>query len=208
MGKGVLEKMMTASFGLVPLGVGDVCRAEKKKNSVHWQEAQRYMESTRSTLWPTEILLQVMSPPLEAALQQGQVILDGWLRDETQIKPLVQWVQGHMLDRIVIINFEGTDELCVRRAEERGREDDKDIHLRLQDFHHHAEPALAGLMAMGNVIDFDHITFKAENADKDPTFMYQRDFVVAVGSLYGLSPERNDSPFNVFNNRLQEALAS
>ena len=206
-GKGRLQKILCATFGFIPLSVGDVCREQKRQNSDIWQAAREDMAATGSTLWSTEILMKAMNLPFERAVQQGTVAFDGWLRDKQQIRPLISWALGHNIDRIIIIDFLVTDDLCMKRAGERGREDDVDIHTRLRDFHRDSEPALSEFLGYEDVLNFDRITFETEKAEEDEVGYY-RDFVTAIGLLRGFKMVCNSSDYNVLNSCLRQAFDS
>jgi len=184
-GKGSLVKKMTELYHIEPLSVGDICREEKRKNSLLWQEASAYMEATESTLWPTETLMQAFEHRFESIVKKsaGDLILDGFIRLSDQVEYFVRLVQSYSLHEVVVVDMRAPYDVCVKRALKRDREDDADIHRRLKEYHDSSIPALNHLMSYSAILPIQRINY---NGEED--FIRMESFCQGMGLLYNLSP--------------------
>lgn len=186
-GKGTLLEKIITTFKITAIGCGDICRAEKKKNSVLYREAQEHMRITRSTLWPTEPLMKASEPHYFDATEQGSVIWDGFLRHVDQVPHLIR-LASHTDQGVVLIDVQTPDDVCVNRALERKRLDDVDIHERLRDFHDYSVPARNELLKSASSFPIERIIFIGETPIKSPDY---NNFVHGIGLVYGLQKKES-----------------
>lgn len=184
-GKGTIVKNIVMSYHVSEIGTGDICRKEKEVQSSLWQEADASMKATKSTLWPTEMLMQAIGDEFSRSVRKGAVIFDGFLRHADQNEHLVRLVQSHCISEVVVIDVHTSDKVCIKRSVERRRPDDEDIHRRLQDFHDHAVPALHALMASAHILPVQRLIFKGDLGETDKG-EYRRSFIEGIGKMFQL----------------------
>ncbi len=114
-GKGTQGKALSEIFGWRWMSVGEVIR-----------QTGKYKELTdRGGLVPDEEVIKLMGAQIDRAEDEGfEVILDGYPRDLTQAKYIVEHYQGK-IDGAIILEVP-KEELLARLAL-RGRDDDKEI---------------------------------------------------------------------------------
>lgn len=181
-GKGAMLEKIEKRYQVITLGTGNICREEKARNTALYKEAKLHMDHTRSTLWPTELIVRAVEEKFSRAVRRGTVALDGFLRDPEQGPHLVRMMQGFSLRQIIIIDVDATDDTCIIRAAERDRDDDKDIHERLQDFHDHTVPAIHQFLASAHIIPVQRVIYDGNIEGYEAMDR----FVEGLGFLYPL----------------------
>ena len=163
-GKGTQSKRILQKFGLTHLSTGDALRAEKEKGTDLGEEAAKY--SKKGLLAPDHLVSKVVERFYNERKSGKGILFDGYPRNTEQAKHLFAIIEGSgdKIDKLIYLKVT-EDELLKRaekRAEEEGREDDKnsDIVLtRIEEFSKSTVPAINWLIEQG----IDTITVNGNN---------------------------------------------
>ncbi len=143
-GKGTQGSRLRERLGVEHLAMGDILRAEVEGGSPAGDRASAYLE--RGELVPDDVILDLLTPPLVAAAQQGGYILDGFPRTVAQAEALDELGERHGIPLQAVVYLDVDDAELERRllarAHEQGRRDDTPevIARRIELFHSDTSP--------------------------------------------------------------------
>lgn len=122
-GKGTESKKVASTFNLIHLDTGEKLREEVEKESDIGKEVEKYI--SKGELVPDELINKVMKMLLDKQPPHQGVILDGFPRSIQQ----AAFLEEHPLEVRAMIYLDVKREIIQermrKRAEEDGREDDK-----------------------------------------------------------------------------------
>ena len=145
-GKGTQAKLLAEKLKTPHISLGDMLRAEVKKESEIGQRAKEIMNAGH--LVPDELTIELTRQRISQPDCQPGFILDGYPRSEAQAEALDQMLKemNLKLDYVVYfkVNEEETIKRLLRRAELEGRADDneKSIRTRFEVYAKQTEPLL------------------------------------------------------------------
>jgi len=112
-GKGTQLTMLSDFFHLKKISLGDILRAEVKKDSTLGQEVKNFME--KGLLVPDELVSRV----IEENLDTDAFILDGYPRNINQVMTLEKILKRKMLTLTSIIFFDVDQDTIIDRLSKR-----------------------------------------------------------------------------------------
>ncbi len=142
-GKGTLVKEIANKFGdslgIIPVGELITERLAQDKKTHRGLIEQK----NSGDFLPTSFVLELVD---EKIAQIGDLpirIFDGIPRKMDQIDPFNEITCSLKSDRVVIVYISADDEICVKRAMNRGRSDDFEIRKRLLNFRKETSPVVS-----------------------------------------------------------------
>jgi adenylate kinase len=163
-GKGTQGDRLAARFGVEHLAAGDLLREEARADTPVGREIAGYQR--RGDLVPDQIVLAVMIPVVEKAVERGGYILDGFPRTLSQATAAAEIARkrGLSLDHVVYLHAPDAvlTQRMLHRAEEGGRADDTAdvIAHRLRVFDETTRPLIGYYRDRGILVEV--------NADQPP----------------------------------------
>jgi adenylate kinase len=125
-GKGTQGRRVAVEFGVTYLSSGELLRAEVAAESTLGRRVAD--DLARGDLVPDDLILDVLRPPLEAALKSGGYLLDGFPRTVAQARALDSWASEVGGKPEAAMWFDVADDELLRRSHSRasieGRADD------------------------------------------------------------------------------------
>ena len=112
-GKGTQAKLLSEEFKIPHISTGDILRGEMQENSVLGNKVARYVRS--GELVPDDIIIEVVTSRLKRPDAQKGFVLDGFPRTLNQAKELTQALKDLNIETDLIIYFETTPEISIRR---------------------------------------------------------------------------------------------
>lgn len=125
-GKGTQGRRLAALFEVSYLSSGELLRAEVSAGTPLGQQVAE--DLARGDLVPDAVILDVLRPPLQAALRSGGYLLDGFPRTVAQARALDGWATAVGGQPEAAVWFDVADDELLRRSRSRasieGRADD------------------------------------------------------------------------------------
>jgi len=158
-GKGTQGDRLAARFGVEHIAAGDILRDQARADTPAGREIAAYQQ--RGDLVPDQIVLEVMMPRVEKAVEHGGYILDGFPRTLSQATAAAEIARqrGLTLDHVVYLH--APDEVLTRRmlhrAEQDGRGDDtaEVIAYRLRVFDQATRPLIDYYRGRGILVEVE-----------------------------------------------------
>ena len=159
-GKGTQCELIEKHLGYLHISTGDLCRAEKDKNTSLGKTVNEY--NVKGDLVPDDIMKQLLSAFIDDSNQNKSIILDGYPRTKKQVHDLEDILLDKKVKIQAIINIDVPNKVLLERAKNRAktsdREDDRDskIHLkRINIFEEETLPAINYMRTKFKVDTFD-----------------------------------------------------
>ena len=111
-GKGTQAALLKEKLNLPHISTGDLLRGHMKEKTPLGEEAKGYIEAGQ--LVPDHLIIDMLLKRIAEADCQNGYILDGFPRTLSQAKVLMIALRN-ALERIVVINFELSDAVIVKR---------------------------------------------------------------------------------------------
>lgn len=112
-GKGTQAKILASKFNIPHISTGDILRDEVNGNSHLGRKVARFVKD--GELVPDELVIEVVTNRLSKPDAQGGFILDGFPRTLNQAKKLNTALRELGVSIDLVIYFETTPEVCIRR---------------------------------------------------------------------------------------------
>ncbi len=188
-GKETLQRILLSQFMIdKPIGVGDLCRREEDEQSDLWKAASAHMSKTRSTLWPDELIAQLLGNVIETSLRESTaLVFDGFPRSRRQISLFTGVAKSHGLTNVLLVHIHAKDSACIERAEKRKRPDDVRIVERLAEYNSETVPAIEQLLGMNSILPVQYLRFDG-NQPKQQALEKGAKFCRTIGELLELVP--------------------
>lgn len=140
-GKGTQGQVLADRLLLRHIAAGDLLRAEVEAGSPIGRRVSGYLDV--GELVPDEVMLDLMTPEIEAATAAGGYLLDGFPRTVAQAQAAQARGDNRSAPHAVIV-LEVPDEVLIARIAERGRADDTEdvVRNRLQIYAEETTPLL------------------------------------------------------------------
>ena len=122
-GKGTQGERLAARFGVRHIAAGDLLRAEARAGSPAGREIAAYQE--RGDLVPDQIVFDVLTPAVVAAVAQGGYILDGFPRTIPQATAAADLGVRLGLTLDAVIYLDVPEPVLIRRLLARGDQGDR-----------------------------------------------------------------------------------
>ena len=116
-GKGTQAKLLFDRFKIPHISTGDILRDEMRENSELGQKVAKFVKS--GELVPDEIVVEVVTKRLTKPDAQSGFILDGFPRTVNQAEALNQALQRQGIAIDLVLYFETSAEVCIKRLSER-----------------------------------------------------------------------------------------
>lgn len=141
-GKGTQSTLLAERLHIPHLSTGEILRASCAEKSSIGCQAFQYME--QGHLVPDGIVQEIVFKELVLPACKDGYILDGFPRTVPQAEQFDKWLQGRKSSLTLVLEFRVTEEILLRRLDERGRaDDDLDIiHQRMQQYNDLTHPLL------------------------------------------------------------------
>lgn len=159
-GKGTQCELIEEHFNYKHVSTGDICRAEKAKNSSLGKIVSEY--DIKGDLVPDHIMKELLSAFVEDNSQEELIILDGYPRTKKQVKDLEEILIDKQIEIRSVINIEVPKATLLERAKKRAetsdREDDKDPETHLKRIEIFQEETLPAIEYMKDYFKVDNLS--------------------------------------------------
>ena len=141
-GKGTQSVLLSEKFKVPHLSTGEILRSACAQQTETGHQADEYMK--KGHLVPDEIVQEIVFCELSSPACQHGYILDGFPRTVPQAEEFDAWLQKQGGSLSLVLEFRVTEEVLLRRLDDRGREDDDIaiIRKRLQQYDELTHPLL------------------------------------------------------------------
>ncbi|MBN3039230.1 MAG: adenylate kinase [Candidatus Omnitrophica bacterium] len=116
-GKGTQAKLLFDRFKIPHISTGDILRDEMRENSDLGQKVAKFVKN--GELVPDEIVVEVVTKRLSKPDAQDGFILDGFPRTVNQAEALNQALRKQGIAIDLVLYFETSAEICIKRLSER-----------------------------------------------------------------------------------------
>lgn len=146
-GKGTQAKNIQDKYNLVHISTGDIIRQELKQDTELAKKARTY--TSKGKLVPDELINAMFKKAVNENMNDHGFIFDGFPRNLDQVEALNRILKEHKTNVTAVIGLEVPEEEIIsrlkQRAEQEGREDDKDekvIKNRLEVYKKNTQPLI------------------------------------------------------------------
>ena len=154
-GKGTQAERLAASLGVPAISTGELLRQAVARGTELGSRVAAILASGR--LVDDELMADVVRDRLDQADAAGGFLLDGYPRTPSQAETLAGLLEsaGKRLDSVVLLDV--PEDVLVRRALARRREDDRDevIRERLRIYREKTEPLIGFYEKQGLLVRID-----------------------------------------------------
>ncbi|MBI3924345.1 MAG: nucleoside monophosphate kinase [Armatimonadetes bacterium] len=147
-GKSTQGAVLAEERGLTHISVGELLREAGREGKIP-EDVREAM--ARGDLAPSELVFELLSERLQQPDCARGFVLDGYPREEEQLAPFTTFLQEHHMDNLRVIGIEVPESELLRRAEKRGREDDRPdvVRHRLEVFRTETGPVIRQFQDQG-----------------------------------------------------------
>lgn len=141
-GKGTQSALLAEKLRIPHLSTGEILRASCAEKSSIGCQASQHME--QGHLVPDGLVQEIVFGELVQPTCKDGYILDGFPRTVPQAEEFDKWLQGRDSSLTLVLEFRVTEEILLRRLDDRGRKDDdrEIIHQRMQQYNDLTRPLL------------------------------------------------------------------
>ena len=146
-GKGTQAALLRDAFQLVHISTGDLFRYNIGNNTSLGALAKSYMD--QGDLVPDEVTIKMLEAEVDANLDVGGFIFDGFPRTAKQAEALDEFLHGKDMNVHATIGLEVDEEVLIKRllnrGKDSGRADDQDeekIRNRFEEYNNKTAPLI------------------------------------------------------------------
>ena len=158
-GKGTQAKVMAERLGIPHISLGDILRAEVKKDSPIGRRAKEFMNAGK--LVPDELTIELTEQRISQPDCRPGFIIDGFPRSSAQAAALDKMFRDKQLSLEAVIYFHVSEEETVKRllsrAQIEGRADDNAaaIRTRFEVYEKSTRPLIDHYKKLGKLVEIN-----------------------------------------------------